>query len=220
MYRRTSRLNHVLLTLVGLVLLAGGAYLVLRHLGRLGARQPAHDHVYDHSEAHWLHDHKWIWLVVAAVVIVIGLIAVRWLLVQVRLDRIRTLRIDRDLHAAGHTRMAADVLTDAIETDVLTYPGVTRVRAVLVGAVDAPEIVLRVQTRPLAELGTAFGRIVSDALPAARTALDAPDLPAQVHVVISGRTATERDERGYRPDETVRELPARSDPATDDRHDD
>lgn len=207
MHRRTTRTNHLLLTLVGLVLLAAGAYLVLRHLGRLGTAQPAHDVVYSHAQARWLHTHNWIWLTVAAVVAVLGLIALRWMLVQPRIDRIRTLRIDRDLHAAGRTRMPADVLTDAVETDVAGYPGIERARAVLVGAVDAPEIVLRVQVRPLADLGAAYRLIVAEALPSAREALDQPALPAQVHVVISGRTATERDQRGFAPDETVRALP-------------
>ncbi len=208
MHRRTTRTNHILLSLIGVLLLAGGAYLVLRHLGRLGAQQPAHDVVYSHAQAHWLHAHNWIWLAVAAVVVVLGLIALRWLLVQPRVDRIRTLRVDRDLHAAGRTRMTADVLTDAIETDVEGYPGVERARAVLVGAVDDPAIVLRVQVRPLADLGAAYRLVVDEALPAARVALDRKDVPAQVHVVITGRTATARDERGYRPDETVRALPA------------
>ena len=194
MHRRTARTNHVLLVIVGLLLIAGGGYLVARNRGRID-RQPAHARLYTHYESQWLHAHDWIWYAVAAAAVVVGLIALRWLLVQPRLDRVRTLHLDPDPGQHGRTMMAADVLTDAVEDEVAQLPGVNRVRALLTGSGDAPGMVLRVQAHPAADLVTLNALIVGEALHSLRTALDSDAVPVQVHLDVAGRDRSQRTVR-------------------------
>ena len=191
MHRRTTRLNHLLLVVVGLVLLAAGAYLIARNQGRLHG-QPKSDRLYTHAESRWLAEHDWIWIVVAAVAIAVGLVALRWLLVQPRIDRLRRLRLEADTAQHGRTLMGADVLTDAVEDDIAEYPGVSRARVLMTGHSDDPEIVVRVQAYPGEDLVDVHDRIVGQAVPDARVALDAPDVPVQVHLLVAGRGSTKR----------------------------
>lgn len=125
--------------------------------------------------------------VVAAVAAVIGLIALRWVLVQACLGRVRSLALDPDAGRGGRTSMPADALTDVIEDDLTGYPGVDRARVLLIGAPEAPELVLRVSAHPAADLVDVRRRIVTDALPAVRTALDAETVPVQLHLLVAGR---------------------------------
>jgi hypothetical protein len=191
MHHRTSRTNHVLLSLLGLLLLAVGAFALARYYDWFG-RLPSTDRLYSRPEARWLHSHDWIWIVVAAAAILVGLLALRWLLVQPRLDRVHTLRVDADPGQTGRTSMSADVLTDAVEDDLVEVPGVNRARVLLIGAADEPEIVVRVTANPLTDLGDVRRRIAEETLPAARTALDVPDAPAQLHVQVTGRKVARR----------------------------
>lgn len=191
MHRRTTRLNRVVFVLLGLVLLAAGGFLLARHFDWID-RLPSSERIYSRSEARWLHDHHWFWYAVVAAAAVIGLLALRWLLVQPRIDRLRTLRIEDDGEQRGRTVMAGDVIADAVEEDIEDLHGVARARVIVIGSPDAPELVVRVAAQPGADLAEIHDRVVTDALAAARLALDAEDVPAQIHLMVSGRRQVTR----------------------------
>lgn len=193
MYRRTARTNRVVFALLGLLLLAVGGYLLVRHENRITASgQSAHERLYTRAQASWLHQHSWIWFAVAAAAVVVGLVALRWLLVQPRIDRVHRVYLDPDPDQAGRTAMSADVLTHAVENDITDYVGVARARALLVGAADTPELVLRVSANPLVDLSAIHRRIVGEALPAVRTSFDSELVPVQVHLLVVGRRTARR----------------------------
>lgn len=191
MHRRTTRTNRWLLGLVGLILFAGGGYLIVRSEGWIPG-QSRFAKLYTPGQVRWMNTHHWIWIAVAAVVVVLGLLALRWLVLQPRVDRLHSVRIEPDGAQHGRTTLPADALTDAVEDDVAEFPGVAGVRAVLIGAVDDPELLLRVSAKPESDVAEIHRHIVDEALPAARAALDSERVPAQVHLYVSGRKRAQR----------------------------
>jgi uncharacterized membrane protein YwaF len=81
---RTARGNPLGLTLTGIVLLAGGGYLIARSLGVFGSGL-AQDPIYTDSTASWVHDQRpWFWIVLTLAAVILAVLVIRWLLVQLR----------------------------------------------------------------------------------------------------------------------------------------
>jgi len=195
---RTARGNRVGLGLTGLTLLAAGGYALTRSLGGFGPAQ-AEQPLYPETIATWLHTNTWIWLIVAALAVIIGIIAVRWLLVQLRTERLHRVVVDLDPRgigdlAAGRSALPAAALTTAVGREIQTYPGVRAVRSYLTGAPDQPQLNLNVTLDANADAPRIHDRIVTEAVAHARTTLDNPDLPTQLRLNVARPT---RDRRNY-----------------------
>lgn len=190
MHRRTARGNRLGLSIVGVLLLAAGVALFGAHQGWYGA-SGTRDVVYPKSAADFVHGNaSWLWPVVAAVGIVVGLLFLRWLLVQPRTDTVRRLPADAedDTAGSGRTTLLAAAVTDAVEDDVATVRGVRRARASLSGPRDAPTLWLAVTTAADADLGRLRQHLATQTLPAVRSALEQPELPAQITVAVSNHS--------------------------------
>ena len=191
MHRRTARGNRLGLALTGLVLVVAGAALLVAHLGRLGSVGKG-DVLYPAQARRFVHDNaSWLWPVVAAVSIVLGLLFLRWLLVQPRTDRLRTLVIDLDNGtdpSAGRTRMPANAVTDVVEDDIAALRGVRRVSAGLSGHSDSPLLWLTVATDADADLAHIRHAITTDVVADARACLELPQLPTYLQMTVGRRT--------------------------------
>lgn len=190
--RRTTRGNRIGLGLLGLVLLITGGAIVIRATGLFGgALGPAGDPVYSDATAGWVHDQRpWLWLMIAAVGVLAALLAVRWLLVQLRSDRLGRLMVDtdhRDLPASGRADVPAGVVTTAVGQEVDAYRGVQRVRVALTGRPDQPELRLTVTADPDTDLSRLRRRIIDEALAHARTALDTDRLTTHLQLIVGRR---------------------------------
>ena len=194
MSTRTTRGNRWGLGIVGLLLLGLGGYVLARSLGAFGAGQ-AGEPVYTETVATWIHQNSWVWICVVAVAAVIGLLALRWLLVQLRAERLHRIRIDvqdgsdpvtagPDL-AAGVSSVQADAVTGAVGREIEDYPGIRSVRSYLAGAPDEPTLFLKVVIDADADVARLRRRIVTDAVGNARIALDDPYLPAQLQLGVA-----------------------------------
>ncbi|MEJ8279666.1 alkaline shock response membrane anchor protein AmaP [Pseudonocardia spirodelae] len=170
-----ARLNRTLLFLIGLVLLAAGVFGLLFGLGVLRPVLPMLDPSVPLLPANPVFD-AWVpWVVVVAAVVV-GLLALRWLLAQAR-RRPRTSSwtlpsaqvAGRD---AGVTRIHSDDAADALAADIEGYEGVQRAAAALVGDRRRPQIHLEVTADDGADLTALRARITDHALPRLRSALD------------------------------------------------
>lgn len=190
MSSRTARGNRLGLGIVGIAALGLGGYTLARSLGAFGADQ-ASEPVYTESVASWIHQHTWVWIAVAVVAVIIALLALRWLLVQLRAERMNRVVIDRDRDAdrpdlpAGGSVLPASALTTAVGREIEDYPGVRSVRAHLSGAPDQPALHLKVVIDADADLARVRHRIVTGALANARIALDDPRLPAQLQLAVA-----------------------------------
>ena len=82
--RPTERLNRVLLTIVGLLLVAAGIYTLLRSWGALGDAAAA-EPLFTANARDWVQrNEEWFWPVMAGVSTLVALLALRWLLAQLR----------------------------------------------------------------------------------------------------------------------------------------
>lgn len=172
---RPARLNRTLLLIVALVLLAAAAFTLLTGFGvltvaqRSSALTPAS-----------LSPPTWVSYVTIVIAVVVGLLALRWLLAQTaRRAKTGTFRLEAD-PASGTTRLDAQDAVAPLVDEVETYPGVHRASARLAGTAARPQLYLTVGTEDAADVSELRRRIDTDAIPRLRQALDLPALPAQV----------------------------------------
>ena len=172
---RPARLNRTLLLIVAVVLLAAAAFAlltgfgVLRLLSRDAPLTPT-----TLSPPTWA---SWV-AVVAAVVV--GLLALRWLLAQTqRRPKTGTWRLEAD-PGRGGTRLDAQTAIDPFVDEVEALPGVHRASARLSGTSTRPALHLVIGTEDAADVPELRRRISTEALPRLQQALDLPTLPTDV----------------------------------------
>ncbi|MCY7365538.1 MAG: alkaline shock response membrane anchor protein AmaP [Frankiaceae bacterium] len=165
-----DRLNRVVLTLLGLLLLSLGVLGLLPALGVLGERSD--DLVLPRDVEDFVTNNAgWLWPLVALLLVLLALIALRWLVQQLRTDRVGDLDLTRD-RANGETHLRASAVTDALTTAVEQMPGVESAAARVIRRHGSRVLLLKVrladradaaQVRralahgPLAELRTVLG---------------------------------------------------------------
>lgn len=193
MHRRTARGNRIGLFVVGLLLLAGGAALVLAYIGVL----PNASAFYPSTVQRFVADQQdWLYWVLGVVAALIALWFLRWLLVQGRADRLSRVVVDSDAEGgegAGRTTMPAGAAVEAVEDDIAGFTGVRRARVDLSGSPDSPELWVTVHTESDADLGRIRRDITTQVVPDARTSLEVPDLPAYVTLRVGRRSSRRRD---------------------------
>ena len=194
MRRHAARGNRTGLGLLGLGLLLAGAALATVSLGLFGhdnAAQP----IYPPQAQRYIHQHSWIWSVVAATAIIIGLLCLRWLLVQPRRDTLRQVRIDSDRTnepGAGRTLVLSAAVANIAEDELAPQSGVRRVSAALSGSPDQPEIWITLVADPVANLAHLRDHLSKKSLPSIRSALGQPQLTAYLTITVKSRRSHSR----------------------------
>ncbi len=184
----TARLDRFLLTLVGLILSAGGVLGLLVGFGVFGSRLRSRP-VFDNFISRYIGDHGgWLWPVIAVVVLLLGYLALRWLIAQLRPTGVGVLELEPGA-TTGHTDLVGAAVTDAVREEISSYRGVAGTSARLVGDERDPHLQLRVQLDSRADVATVRQRIESSAIAHARQALDRPELPVQLDLVITNKKA-------------------------------
>lgn len=200
MRRRAARGNRIGHVLLGLALLLFGAALLTRAAKLYGGS--AGTAIYPPAAQRYIHGHGWIWPAVAAAAIVIGLVCLRWLLLQSRRDRLRHIRLDSHRATepgAGRTILPADAVSDFVGGELADQPGVRSVSAARSGRPDHPELWLRVSAAADTDLPRLRDHLTGELLPSLRGALGQPDLPAYVRIHLTRHT--DRDRQGVILDE-------------------
>jgi hypothetical protein len=175
---RAGRGNRYGLTVVGLLLTAAGAAALTVGLGVFGTTRQ-HTPLLTAAQTRYVHSHGWFWPAVAIVAAGTAFACLRWLLVQTRRDRVGVLHLETD-RRRGATRIQSRIATDALETEIATYPGVTRARAHLTGSPSQPELALTVAAERGADLADLRTLIHTDAVAHLRAALEQERLPTRL----------------------------------------
>ncbi|MBN6038499.1 alkaline shock response membrane anchor protein AmaP [Amycolatopsis sp. 195334CR] len=182
---RPARLNRVLLALTGVLLLAAGGFGLGIHFGLLGLLDPASPLVPGTAEPP-----AWVFYVVAAGAVVLGLLTLRWLLAQLaRRPRTQTWNFESS-PARGRTELHADTAVAPFTEELRTYSGVLQAKSTLTGSRQQPVLALVITSEQEADLGEIRERITSDGLPRLRQALDLADLPVTIEFRFSARTGS------------------------------
>jgi hypothetical protein len=179
--RRTARGNRIGLTIVGLLLLVAGLLVLARALnvmpGILGAPDAP---LADQRTRDFGAEQTWFWIVLAVVLVLIALLALRWLAMQTRDDTLRTIRLESDPRR-GTTTMPAGAATGALEDDLAASPYLRRVRASLNGSATRPRLNLAATMLPTAEPGAVKHRVY-EALERYDRAMESPQTSTTVHL--------------------------------------
>jgi hypothetical protein len=176
---RTARGNRIGLAVVGLVLLLVGVAALVRAMDLIPEVLGSADApVTEQRLRDFAADQPWFWVVLAIVLIMVALLALRWLGVQARSDAVRHLRLESDVRR-GSTRMPAAAVTGAIEDDLAASPYLRGVQASLNGGPSRPRLKLSVTMDPAAEPEAVLDRTY-EALDRYGRALEVPEAPALV----------------------------------------
>lgn len=174
----TVRANRILLAVLGVLLLGVGVLALLAGLGVFGQRLRL-QFVLAPSIEQFVAASPWYWSVVAVVAAVVALLCLWWLLIQTRSNRVSTIRVSED-RSAGSTFLDAGAFTSALEAEIGTYRGVSRVGAHLSGTPNRYRATVRVALDGRIDAGDIHDRIVGQALPKARQALSTTQLPCRL----------------------------------------
>lgn len=180
MDRHASRLNHVALALLGLLLLAAGAAGLARGLGAFGSRAASDPLITDRMRE-FAQDQGWFWPAVVAAGVVLALLGLTWLLAQARSERLPGLSLDSGPDG-GTTRLSGRAVTHALEDEVAEYPDVKSARAWLLGSSRRPRLRMNVSYREDTDLAGLRDRIDREAVARVKTALERESLPVAIRL--------------------------------------
>ncbi len=183
---RADRVNRVLLTLLGLVLLLAGAAGLLFGLGAFGDTLAGEQVVAGEVERFVVDQAAWFWPVVAAVSLLLALLALRWLVLQLQSDRVGDLDLT-ERRNEGETRVDGTAVTDALVAATEATPGVQSASARLVRVRGADQLVLLVRLADRAELAEVRRALAEGPLTDLRRALGSETGP-QVRVELEPST--------------------------------
>jgi hypothetical protein len=177
-------------TVVALVLVAAGAVGLARSYGIFGFSDEAMDDpVLLRQVRDWVADNDWwFWWAALAVALVLAYLGWRWLRVQLlptpSMRQLTVVATD-----AGRTTLPSAALADAVTTQIEGDDEVTGARVRLVGSEREPELDVRASVADGADLTGVRARVESDAVGAARQALERPELTARVRYRLGDPTA-------------------------------
>lgn len=148
---RADRLNRLLLALLGLLLLAAGAAVLLAGSGLLGdgvsRRRLVHPELSDFVARHG----QWLWPLLAVLAVLLSLLALRWLLLQLRTDRVDAVDLTQ-VRRNGETHVDAAAVTSTLVDAVEQCPGVDAATARLVRVRGSDQLLLHVRLADRADL--------------------------------------------------------------------
>ena len=172
---RPARLNRTVLGFLGSALLAAGGFTVATHFGKLTL--VASDSTLAPGT---VAPPTWVWYVVAAGAIILGLLLLRWLTAQLtRKPKTHTWRFETD-PGRGRTELAAGTAVAPFLAEVETYPGVRSAHATLAGTHDNPALALVLGTEQDGDPTAIRVRLETHGLPRLRQALDLETLPVTI----------------------------------------
>lgn len=179
MSTRVNGTNRAVLSLLGLILLAAGVLGLVLSLGGFGTDLPGSTVLPDQL-SRLAADTPWFWPAAAAACLVIALLGLRWLLAQLRTDRVPHLDLTEDARD-GLTTLHADALTDAIEDEARALRGVTGASAHLRGE-HHPRLELTVDLSDRADIAEVRTQLEETLVPHLRQAADDPDLAVDIEL--------------------------------------
>jgi hypothetical protein len=175
---RVDRLNRVVLTVLGLLVLgAGGLGLV----AGAGVFPGHHDpRIFPTSVRDYARTTNWFWWAVAGASLVIAVLALRWLADQLRTERASRLDLTTESRE-GVTMVHAGALTDAVAEEAESLRGVTRATA---GLRDrrGKKLVLAVDLAEFADIAAVRDGLEGTVVAHARQVVDDATLPVEIEL--------------------------------------
>ncbi|MDK1360779.1 hypothetical protein QNO00_10935 [Arthrobacter sp. zg-Y1219] len=185
MRQHPGKANRVWLTILGLLCLAAGIWVLLLATGVVG---PAAGPVLSGPpEAVTGPDYAPVVALIAG--LLLGLLGLWWMLAQIpRRLAAGPFRLQEDA-ARGITVCDPSVLAGAVQYETDQIPGVVGSTALLRGTVDHPDLTLKVTVNARADIGEVINRIQGTVVPNLASALETPLHSLGIHLEASNKTA-------------------------------
>ena len=190
MSSRVNGVNRTLHTLLGLVLLAAGGLGLAYGFGAFGGGEHP---LLPQGMREFAMEQPWFWWAVAGGCLVISLLALRWLLAQLRTDRLGRLDLttdDRD----GLTTLHSGALADAVENEAEQLRGVIGASASTRDQ-RGRRLALTVSLAEYADIAEVRQALEDRVVAHARQAIDDPALPVDIELRPSTARSTTRSLR-------------------------
>lgn len=185
MRRGPDRLNAAVLTLLGIALVAAGAYGLARGYGAFGDARAADPVLTADVRDFVSRNGDWFWPLAAVLALLVSWLGLRWLLAQLGTSTVGHLPVRAD--GPGHTELLSSGATAALARDIEDYPGVRRASARLIGDHPVTEVAVHVEVHDDADIAGVRRQIEGHALTRFRTALELTTLRSQVHIRLAER---------------------------------
>ncbi|OKK19769.1 hypothetical protein AMK16_12640 [Streptomyces sp. CB00455] len=176
--------NRTLLALAGLALLAAGVSVLTASWPFAGRHAPLLTAAA--RRRHW-HAEGWWWWAVAAGLALCVLLALWWLLSQLRRSRLRAVAVDTGDGAYALLRGRA--LEEAVAAETGALDGVARCRVALRGRRGSPALRLVVELEPHAVPADVLAALAGPVLTHARAAAGLADMPAEARLKVTPHRA-------------------------------
>lgn len=179
MSARGNVANRIVLAVLGLLLLAAGGLGLALSVGTFGAWRATYP-VLPEEVRTFPDERPWFWWAVAGALLLIAVLALLWLLTQLKTDR--TTRLDRTTDARdGYTTLHAGALTKAVEDDASGIPGVTKASA-HVHDHRRQELSLRVDLADSADIGAVRARLENAVVAHLREGVSDSNFPVSIEL--------------------------------------
>ena len=179
MSSRANVVNRMALTVLGLLLVAAGGLGLALGAEAFGASRATYP-VLAQEVSTFPDGHPWFWWAVAGVLLLIAVLALLWLLAQLKTDR--TTRLDRTTNARdGYTTLHASALTHAVEDEALGITGVTGASA-NVHENRGPHVFLRVDLADSANIAEVRIRLEDEVVTHLREGVSDPHFPVTIQL--------------------------------------
>jgi hypothetical protein len=179
MSSQANVINRVVLTVLGLLLLAAGGLGLALGVGAFGAWR-ATDPVLPQEVRAFPEGRPWFWWAVAGALLLIAVLALLWLLTQLKTDRTTRLDLTTSLRD-GYTTLHASALTNAVEDEALGITGVTSVSANVHGH-RGQHMSLRVELADSADIGEVRSRLENEVVAHLREGVGDPSFPVTIEL--------------------------------------
>ncbi len=177
-----DRVNRTVVTIIGALLLAAGAYGLLRGAGAFGDQRAA-DPLRTPGIAEFMADNqRWVWAVVAGVSLLIALLAASWLRAQLTPSPSLGHLPVATGEGPGTTTLDTSAVNAAVARDVEADPDVNSARVRVVPVGDAMGLDVRAVVADHGDVHAVRRRIETVVLERARAALGRPDLTATLRL--------------------------------------
>ncbi|MGI9119749.1 MAG: alkaline shock response membrane anchor protein AmaP [Acidimicrobiales bacterium] len=179
---RLDRINRVVASVVGLVLVAAGAYGLARSVGALGDNQ-IDAPVLDDGLRRLVADNAgWFWGIATFVALVVAWLGWRWLRLQLVSASPPLRQVQVADGEGGRTSLEARAVADAVARDLQAGPGVVGARVRVHGQQRTPALDLRADVAAGTPPADVRRHVDEFIVPRARAALERDDLSVTVRL--------------------------------------
>lgn len=179
-----GKVNRTLLGVIGLALVAAGVMLLTASRPLGGRYAPL---LTARTRHRYWHPDGWWWWAVAVGLGLCVLLALWWLLAQLRRPRLAALEVDTGDGAFALLRGRA--LESAVAAEAEALDGVARARVVLRGRRDAPGLRIALDLEPHAVPADALAALEGPVLTHARASAGLAELPAEARLKVASHHA-------------------------------